>query len=125
MLDESLGIVERARSGDQHAIKALRATATYLAYGFVSVIAALNPQAIVIGEPVASAWDMVEDVIQSELRARVPSYHLSGLRLLPSRIDSRSALRGAAVLVLQQFFTRFDHTGYAAAPGDVVMEAYG
>jgi predicted NBD/HSP70 family sugar kinase len=125
MLEESQRIVELARRGDHHALGALRTTATYLAYGFVSVIAALNPQAIIIGEPMASAWDLVEDVIQSELRARVPSYHLSGLRLLPSRIDSRSALRGAAVLVLQHFFTRFDHTGYDAAPSDVLMEAYG
>jgi len=125
MLEESHRIVALARGGDRHAAEALRTTARYLAYGFVSVIAALNPQAIVVGEPMASAWDLVEGVIQSELQARVPSYSLSGLRLLPSRMDSRSALRGAAVLVLQHFFTRFDHTGSDAAPSDVVMEAYG
>lgn len=125
MLEESHRIVALARAGDRDASEALRAAARYLAYGFASVIAALNPQAIIIGEPIASAWDLVEQVIQSELHSRVPGYYLSGLRLMPSRIGARSALRGAAVLVLQRFFTRFDHTGYDAAPSDVVMEAYG
>lgn len=125
MLDESHRIVTLARAGDRHALAALRATATYLAYGFASVTAALNPQAIIVGEPIASAWDLVGDLIHAELHSRVPSYYLSGLRLMPSRLGARSALRGAAVLVLQRFFTRFDHTGYDAAPSDVVMEAYG
>jgi predicted NBD/HSP70 family sugar kinase len=125
IIDESLRIVKLARAGDEHALGALRTTATYLALGFVSVIAALNPQAIILGEPMASAWDLVEDVVHAELRQRVPPYYLNGLRLLPSRIDTNSALRGAAALALAHFFTRFDHTKDDALPNGVAMVAHG
>jgi predicted NBD/HSP70 family sugar kinase len=125
MRDESSLIVRLAREGDKHALSALRTTATYLALGFVNVIAALNPQAIIMGEPIASAWDLIEDVVQAELRRRVPPYYLNGLRLLPSRIDRHSALRGAAALALAHFFTHFDHTKDDALPNGVAMEAHG
>jgi hypothetical protein len=78
-----------------------------------------------MGEPIASAWDLVEDVVQAELRRRVPPYYLNGLRLLPSRIDTHSALRGAAALALAHFFTHFDHTRDDALPNGVAMEAHG
>jgi hypothetical protein len=85
----------------------------------------LNPQAIIMGEPYSSAWDLIEDVVQNELQQRVPAYCLSGLRLLPSRIGADSALRGAAALVLAHFFTRFDHTKDDSLPIGVSMEANG
>jgi predicted NBD/HSP70 family sugar kinase len=123
VLEDSLEIVNRARSGDDAAVRALRETAVYLALGFVNLIAALNPQAIIMGEPFASAWDLVEEVVWEELRRRVPAYSLNGLQLLPSRIGTDSALRGAAALVLVHFFTRFDHTKDDSLPNGVSLEA--
>ena len=125
ILEDSLMIVKLAREGDQRALGALRTTASYLALGFVNLIAALNPQAIILGEPIASAWDLVEDVVQAELRKRVPPYSLSGLRLLPSRLGTNSALRGAAALALAHFFTRFDHTKDDSLPNGVAMDSHG
>jgi predicted NBD/HSP70 family sugar kinase len=123
--EDSFSIVRLARAGDGRALDALRTTAYYLALGFVNMIAALNPQAIIMGEPFASAWDLVEDVVQSELRERLPVYSLNGLRLLPSRIGADSALRGAAALVLAHFLTRFDHTRGDALPNGVSIQSYG
>jgi hypothetical protein len=60
-----------------------------------------------MGEPFASAWDLVEDV-----------------RLMPSRMGADSALRGAAALVLSCFLTRFDHTRDDSLPNGVSIEAY-
>ena len=105
---DSSTIVAAARAGDRNSSDALRTTAEYLGLGLVNVIAALNPQTIIFGEPIASAWDLVEDVVWEQLRKRVPAYCLSGLRLRPSRFGSESALRGAAALVLDHFFNRFD-----------------
>ena len=123
VLDESHRIVKLARAGDAPALEALRTTARYLGLGFVSVIAALNPQAIIIGEPIASAWDLVRDVLEAELRRRIPPYYLEGFHLRPSRMDTQSALRGAAALALSQFFTRFDQSPDAAGKG-IFMEAH-
>ena len=123
ILEDSAAIVERARSGDATALAALLSTARFLALGFVNLVAALNPQAIIVGEPFASAWDLIEDVVVRELRQRVPAYHLNGLRLLPSRLGAGAALRGAGALVLAHFFTRFDHTSDESLPNLVSMEA--
>ena len=122
---DSMQIAKQAREGDPHALQALRTTAHYLALGMVNLTAALNPQAIIVGEPFASAWDLVEDVVQAELRKRVPPYSLSNLRLLPSRLGTDSALRGAASLALAHFFTRFDHTKDDPLPSGVAIEAHG
>lgn len=125
ILEDSLLIVKLAREGNERALSALKTTAYYLALGFANLIAALNPQAIIMGEPFASAWDLIEDVVQAELRQRVPPYGLSGLRLLPSRFGTDSALRGAAALPLAHFFTRFDHTKDDSLPIGVAIEAHG
>lgn len=122
--EESIAIVNLARQGDQHAGAALQTTAAYLGLGLVNVIAALNPQAIIFGEPIASAWNLVEDIILAELRKRVPAYCLNGLRLLPSRLGADAALRGAAALALDHFFNRFDHTTDDSLPNKVAMETY-
>lgn len=125
VLEDSLLVVKRAREGDTAAVHALRKTAFYLALGFVNINAALNPQAIIFGEPFASAWDLVEDLVHAELRNRIPEYSLKDLRLLPSRIGTESALRGAAALVLAHFFTRFDHTKDDSLPNCVSIDAHG
>lgn len=119
--EDPLTIVNLARDGDAHAGAALQTTAAHLGLGLVNVIAALNPQAIIFGEPIASAWSLVEATIGAELRARVPAYCLEGLRLLPARFGEDAGLRGATALVLEHFFNRFDHSneeGQANQVGD-------
>jgi N-acetylglucosamine repressor len=125
VLEDSIHVVNLARQGEPRALTALRTTASYLALGCVNLVAALNPQAIIIGEPLASAWDLIEDVVHAEVRQRVPAYALSGLRFLPSRLGADSALKGAAALALAHFFTRFDHTKDDSLPVGVAMEALG
>jgi len=121
--EDSPRIVKLARAGDKIALQALRGTAAWLALGFVNLVAVFNPQAIIMGEPFSSAWDLVEDVVQSELQSRVPAYSLSNLRLLPSREGADATLRGAAALVLARFFTSFDHTKDDSLPNGVSIEA--
>jgi predicted NBD/HSP70 family sugar kinase len=123
--EDSLRIVKLARAGDNIALQALRGTAASLALGFVNLVAVFNPQAIIMGEPFSSAWDLVEDVVHNELKRRVPAYSLSNLRLLPSREGADATLRGAAALVLAGFFTSFDHTKDDSLPNGVSIEAHG
>ena len=88
--------------------------------GFVNLIMALNPEAIVVGDYLAAGWDLVEDVVWSVLRSRVPSYYLAGVRIFPSEHAADSSLLGAVALVLSQFFTSFDH-GNTAVPSNSVL----
>lgn len=124
VLDESYRIIELARAGDAVALAALNETAGYLALGLASMTAALNPQAIVVGAPISSAWDLVESRIRAVLAERVSSYYHTGLQVMPSRIDADSALRGAAILALRSYFNHFDHAKADTSPNRIVMEAH-
>lgn len=127
-LAEAQRIVDAALNGDAPAVTALQETARYLALGCVNLIAALNPQAIIVSEPFARGWKLIEETVRAELRLRLPAYQQNGLRVIPSRLGADAAMLGAAALVLTTFFTRFDHGREAVAkrkPGDsVVMEAH-
>jgi predicted NBD/HSP70 family sugar kinase len=101
-------IVRRARAAEPAALEALREAAHHAGLGFVNLIMALNPEAIVVGDYLAEAWDLVEDCVWAVVRSRVPAYYLSGVRILPSRHVADSSLLGAAALVFSQFFTSFD-----------------
>ena len=113
-------IVRLARAGDAAALRALRDTAHHVGMGFVNLIMALNPEAIVVGDYLATGWDLVEDVVWGVLRSRVPSYYLAGVRIFPSEHATDSSLIGAVALVLSQFFTSFDH-GSAGVPSHSVL----
>lgn len=122
VLEDCFRIIQRARKGDARALQALKTMTAHLALGLVNVIAVVNPEAVFLGEPIASAWDLVQEQIDSELRMRVPAYYRESLRILPSSLGRDSALRGAAALALAQYFTRFDHTKDDSLPNRVSIE---
>jgi len=105
---EPAAIVRMAREEDPAARRALLETARYAALGFLNLVWALNPEAIVVGDWLADAWDMIEETIWNVMRSRVAGYNLNGLRIVPSRHAADSSLFGAIALVLGQFFTSFE-----------------
>ena len=106
-------IVLLARNGDPVALDVLRETATYLGMGLANLNAAFNPEAIVVGDYLASAWDLMKDWVWESLRGRTHQRYLSHLRIFPSRHGADSTLKGALALVLSHFFA-----GSVAADGD-------
>ena len=121
-LTEPDAIVRLAREGDAAALRVLRDTAHQVGMGFVNLIMALNPEAIVVGDYLAAGWDLVEDVVWSVLRSRVPSYYLAGVRIFPSEHAADSSLLGAVALVLSQFFTSFDHGNLTVSSNSVLIQ---
>lgn len=118
---EPAEITDKARAGDPVAMRVLRETAHDAAMGFVNLIMALNPEAIIVGDFLAESWDIVQDIVWAEVRKRVPAYYLAGVRILPSRHAHDSLLLGAAALVFAQFFTSFDQDNGNLASSPVVM----
>jgi predicted NBD/HSP70 family sugar kinase len=100
-------IVQRAREGDTVALAVLQETAELFGLGLVNVIMVLNPQAIVVGDFLASGWDLIEEKIWAVLRSRVPSYYLAGVRIYPSEHAANSSLPGCVALVLSNYFKTF------------------
>ncbi|MCL4850827.1 MAG: ROK family transcriptional regulator [Bryobacteraceae bacterium] len=99
-------IIKLAREGDSFARRAIEETAGHTGLGFANLIWALDPEAIVAGDWMVEAWDLIEAPIWNVVRQRVAGYYLSGLRILPSRNSRDWSLLGAAALVLGRFFNR-------------------
>lgn len=116
---DAYDVVRRAREGDKIALQVLDETARNVGLGFVSLIMAFNPEAIVVGDYLAGAWDLMEGTVWSIVRSRTPAYFLTGLRIVPSRHNGDTALVGAVALVLTRFFQSFDH-GSRAIPSNPV-----
>ena len=116
------GVLAKARSGDAAAQRALKATAQHVGTGFLNLVLALNPQAIVVGDYLAQAWDLIEEDVWAVLRRRAPTYFLAGLRVFPSRHGTESSLRGALALVLSRFFNSFGERNPARPAGIVTMQ---
>ncbi len=99
-------IVRLGRNGDALALAALRETAAYLGMGFANLNAALNPEAIVVGDWLASGWDLLRDWVWEALRSRAPQRYLTRLRIVPARHGADSMLMGALALAFSEFFTQ-------------------
>ena len=116
-----LWIAERALAGDAVAREALRRTAVHVGGGLANIIRAVNPEAIVVGDYLAVAWDVIQDIVWEVLRSRVHQYYLSGLRILPSQHATESSLLGAVALVLARYLTTFEQAGAEAGDSSVLM----
>lgn len=114
-------IVKMARAGDAVALRVLMETARHIGLGFVNLVMALNPQAIVLGDYLAESWDLVEDTVWSVLRGRVAPHYLIGLRIFPSRHGAESSLRGAVALVFSRFLGGFGDENDAQSANSVRM----
>ena len=119
--DPAQDIVAKARTGEPAALRALQTAARYIGMGFVNLVMALNPQAIIVGDYLAQGWDLMEETVWSILRSRVPPYALSALRISPSRHGAEVSLMGAVALVLTRFFNSFNHSVQAKPGSSVVM----
>lgn len=96
-------IVRLARHGNAVALEVLQTTATYAGLGIANLIAAYDPEAIILGDYLASAWDLMKDRVWEILRKQAPHRNLRRLRIQPSRQGKDSGLKGALALVLSRF----------------------
>jgi len=97
-------IVELANKGDATAIEVLKETARYLGLGLAPIIYSLNPEVIVIGGKLASAWPLIEHEIRDSCAKRVSQPFLQSTKILPSTLRARASLMGAVALVLAKNF---------------------
>ena len=120
---DARSVVRKAREGDANASGAVRDMARYLGVGFSSLIMALNPEIVILGDFLGEIWDLLERTVWEVLRSRVPSYYLTSVRIVPSRHGADSALLGAAALVLTNFFNSFEQSNQATPLNLVSMRA--
>ena len=71
---------------------------TYLGVGLANLINILNPEAIVIGGGVASAWDLFADVMQSQVNKHAFPLPAAQVKIVPAECGDDAGLIGAARL---------------------------
>lgn len=70
-MDIGIGdVIDRWKSGDPGALRALEETARYLAVGLSTIVNAINPATIFIGGEITDAWEVFEGPIADTIRVR-------------------------------------------------------
>ena len=95
-------LLNRAATGDEHAVRAVERMARYLGIGIANLMTGLAPEVIVIIGEVTGAWDrvgpIVSDVVAQRTLANAPT------RIVATDRATQPRLRGAVTLVVQQHF---------------------
>lgn len=97
-------VIARARSGEDRAKAALRETARYLGLGLAMIINCLNPQQIVIGGEITTAWADLAPVIEAAIRERVLTDAGAATPIIPEEAGTHPRLRGATALITAPAF---------------------
>lgn len=97
-------IFRAADAGDPAAKAALARVGEYLGLGIANAINTLNPEMVVIGGPMAGAGHHVLNPVRRVVEQRALAFPRSRTRLSVSTLGEEACARGAAAMVLQDFF---------------------
>lgn len=98
-------LVARSKAGNPRALEAVRQTANFLGRGLIPIIYSVNPEVIVLGGVITSAWDVVYPEIRRVLATLVTRFYSSHVTIIPSTLGEKPSLAGAIALVLARAFT--------------------
>ena len=97
-------VILRARGGEPRARAAVEETGRYLGLGLSVIINALNPEQIIVGGEITSAWALVEPAIRAETQRRALTHEAAVTPVIPEPPGSLPRLRGAIALVTSPLF---------------------
>jgi glucokinase len=95
--DTAEAAMEAARAGDARALAGLLVVGRYLGIGIANMIVVVNPDVVVIGGGISAAFDLLRGPIEAELRERVHTTSLDGVRLVPAELGTWAGAIGAAI----------------------------
>jgi glucokinase len=98
-------IFERAARGDSNAKDVVRQTAVYLGLGIANLIAAFDPELIVLGGGVSSGFHLLEPDIRRTLDVYGQPISSNKIRLTASRLGPEGPLLGLASIGFQELVT--------------------
>jgi len=98
-------LTERAATGDEAALRAIRKTGRYLGMGIAILVNSLNPEMVIVHGEINRAWNVIQHEMWEEIRARALPRNYTSLRLEPSTVQANPSLVGAISLVICRRFT--------------------
>jgi N-acetylglucosamine repressor len=97
-------VIDRWKSGDELASRALSETAHFLGEGLAMIVNAVNPGLIFVGGEITAAWDLFAPAISSAIQARALTVKASRTLVLPEPAGANPRLSGATALVTAASF---------------------
>jgi glucokinase len=91
-------VLEEARHGDGVSISVVRDTAKYVGMAAANLVAVVDPEILVVGGIMASAADLLLDLLASELKRRLPKTMMEAITIVPAALDADAPAIGAARL---------------------------
>ena len=95
------------QKSDAIAREVLLQTGHFLGMGIADIIKALDPEAIIIGGRITTAWDIIYPEIMQTLEKRAFFGKKRTIHILPTSLKVRPRLLGAAALVVKELFSDF------------------
>jgi predicted NBD/HSP70 family sugar kinase len=92
-------VIERWKTGDERAEKALRETARYLAAGLAMIVNSVNPAMIFVGGEITEAWELFAPAISSAIKGRALTPSAARTPVVPEAPGSYPRLQGATALI--------------------------
>ncbi len=93
---DAKAVFVRAEQGEQAAREAVRQTAVYLGFGIANLIAAYDPELIILGGGISQSFNLVEGTIRQTLDAYAQPISSKKVRLTASKLGSEGPLLGLA-----------------------------
>jgi len=88
---------DRARAGDERAMRGVGDIGRYLGIGISNMIVGITPDRVVIGGGIAAAFDLLLPPILAELRRRVHVTSLDPVEIVPAQLGVWAGAIGAAI----------------------------
>jgi glucokinase len=97
-------VIAAANAGEQKANEALRTLARHLARGCATLVALLDPQALILGGGLIENNPVLITVLSEELMQLVRPSENRALRIIPSELGYHGGVLGAAALAFEHAF---------------------
>ena len=107
---EIQNLIDFARTGDKVAMEILQQTAHYLGLGISTIIKTIDPETVVLGGKIATAWDLIYPEIMRTVEHKSFAGRSRGINLQPSSLKESPRLVGAATLAIKEIFSDFKIT---------------
>jgi glucokinase len=97
-------VIAAANAGEKQAGEAIRVLGRHLARGSATLIALLDPQALILGGGLTENNPLLISVLHEELPKFLRPWENRGLRILPSELGYHGGVLGAAALAFENAF---------------------
>ena len=97
-------VIAAANAGEKHAVEAIRVLGRHLARGIATLIALLDPQALILGGGLTESNPLLFSVLNEELPQFLRPWETRRLQILPSQLGYHGGVVGAAALAFENTF---------------------